>query len=58
MEEEALLPGGSTPTDGKLPPAHIYQPAPSAMQSSLAGRPREWVLEFEPRIKSYADNFR
>jgi hypothetical protein len=48
MEEEPLLPGSSTPSDGELPFAHIHQPAPSAMQSFLAGRPREWVLEFEP----------
>jgi hypothetical protein len=48
MEEEPLLPGSSTPTDGELPRAYIYPPAPSAMQSSLARRPREWLLEFEP----------
>lgn len=47
MEEEPLLPGSPTPTDGKLPLAYIYRPAPSAMQSSLAMRPVEWVLEFE-----------
>jgi hypothetical protein len=46
MEEEPLLPG--TPEPGKLPMAYIYQRSPSAMQSPLAGRPREWVLEFEP----------
>jgi hypothetical protein len=48
MEEEPLLPGTPEPADGKLPMAYIYQPSPSAMQSPLAGRPREWVLEFEP----------
>jgi len=49
MEEEPLLPGGPAPTDGKLPLAYIYQPAPSAMQSALARRPPGWLLEFEPR---------
>ena len=48
MEEEPLLPGTAEPADGKLPMAYIYQPSPSATQSPLAGRPREWVLEFEP----------
>ena len=48
MEEEPLLPGTPEPADGKLPMAYIYQPSPSAMQSPLAGRAREWVLEFEP----------
>jgi hypothetical protein len=48
MEEEPRLPGSLAPTDGRLPLAYIYQPSPSAMQSGLAGRPREWVLEFEP----------
>jgi len=48
MEEEPLLPGGPAPTDGKLPLAYIYQPAPSAMQSALARRPPGWLLEFEP----------
>jgi hypothetical protein len=47
MEEEPLLPGSPAPIDGKLPLAYIYQPAPSAMQSALARRPAEWVLEFE-----------
>ena len=49
MEEEPLLPGGPAPTDGKLPLAYIYQPAPSAMQSALARRPPGWLLEFEAR---------
>ena len=49
MQEEPLLPGSLAPTDGRLPLAYIYQPAPSAMQSVLAGRQPEWVLEFEPR---------
>jgi hypothetical protein len=48
MQEEPLLPGSLAPTDGRLPLAYIYQPAPSAMQSVLAGRQPEWVLEFEP----------
>ena len=46
--EEPLLPGTPEPTDSSLPLARIYQPAPSPMQSALAGRPREWVLEFDP----------
>jgi NADH dehydrogenase ubiquinone Fe-S protein 4 len=48
MQEEPLLPGSPPPSDGRLPLAYIYQPAPSATQSALAGRQPEWVLEFEP----------
>jgi hypothetical protein len=48
MQEEPLLPGSLTPTGSSLPLSYIHQPAPSAMQSSLTGRPRDWVLEFEP----------
>jgi len=48
MQEEPLLPGSLAPSDGRLPLAYIYQPSPSAMQSALAGRHPEWVLEFEP----------
>ena len=48
MEEEPRLPGSLAPTDGRLPLAYIYQPSPSAMQSALAGRQPEWILEFEP----------
>jgi hypothetical protein len=48
MEEESRLPGSLAPIDGRLPLAYIYQPSPSAMQSALAERQPEWVLEFEP----------
>jgi hypothetical protein len=48
MQEASLQPGSLAPTDGRLPLAYMYQPAPSAMQSSLTARPRAWVLEFEP----------
>ena len=48
MQEEPLLPGSLALSDGRLPLAYIYQPSPSAMQSALAGRHPEWVLEFEP----------
>jgi hypothetical protein len=43
----ARQPGTSEPAWSDLPPAYVYQPAPSATQGGPA-HAREWVIEFAP----------